>query len=167
MATEQQTRREEDDLVAIVASLVLLNQGSDRTFRFFVGNQMIAKFVDSYISTAVKTGASTSDVQTLARAWVQQHLAEVLPGIQKTISTMAESNLRSHAALIVGTEATAASAAGVIAAANGRSLVWIAVRDSKTDAICMSLDGTTDWAKKYPAGPPIHPNCRCELAVAQ
>lgn len=45
------------------------------------------------------------------------------------------------------------------------ALVWRTERDARVCPKCSPLNGQPDavWSAKYIAGPPAHPNCRCQL----
>jgi len=44
---------------------------------------------------------------------------------------------------------------------------WITREDERVCPACGPLHNLTEdfWAAEYPSGPPIHPNCRCELQL--
>lgn len=75
---------------------------------------------------------------------------------------------------IAATEVTRALSEGVMAAERylrelglETRLVWVTARDERVCPICGALDGTTRdvWAEQFPAGPPAHVHCRCDLVM--
>lgn len=72
---------------------------------------------------------------------------------------------RAEAAGITDTTGHRSAATVLAAIAIGIDLVWRTEMDDRVCKVCDPLNGTgpDTWRHQFPAGPPAHPRCRCDL----
>jgi hypothetical protein len=177
------------DLAGMSADLrtVLINDLADVALASMTG---IAKELRYGIDPATMTTAASewakqytfSLVKTLQQT-SQTALQQVVSDMLSTVGMTREQVVQAlspvffspaRAELIAVTEITRAASAGVeltrkeIAKAGiemGR--VWQTNNDELICGICGKLNGKpeAEWNRKYPDGPPAHPNCRCAVTL--
>lgn len=135
-----------------------------------------------FLLAAIAMGASQSHVGGAAGGgtWATSYSRSVASEITATSAARIAAGAdpatvfsEQRAETIAVTETTSAitrgeaEVAGDIETKTGKVLepFWQTARDAKVCPVCAPLNGTPRdvWGGDHPAGPPAHPNCRCNL----
>ena len=185
----------EEELTAAILTILLMNAGrvgphpgDYGDFRRDLAGSMSPHLRKVYVEAAegmvAAYGFPAADLDRAAASWADQAAEKAAAAVSVTTITHPVTGSKldamfgpGRAAKIAVTEITRAVTAGEIfiliqmSDDAGRELisVWYTEDDARVCPICGPLHGTPqeDWSQAEPAGPPVHPNCRCWLVYEE